>query len=131
MSLNSTKNRVNAFLTGISNNLDNYQSEPYWQGLSTHSSIPAHTNANDNDAVPDRMGNSPSDQISWADANFIPQPITTWPCSLVVNVYDGPSGKGYELTASFDYEGDVWRRVIHTGPESYRQQNWQKMEAGL
>lgn len=125
-SLNATKARVNGWLTGSLTALDNYQLPPYWQGLNSHSAIPAHVTAADNDITPDQLDSQPTDQpVSWNDADFIPQPITTWPCSLQVNVYDGPSGVGYTAVATFLHGGDEYRKTINSGPETYREHDWQ------
>ena len=59
MNLQSTKNRVDAFINGIKSHLDNYQTAPYWQGLKSHSVNPKHTTSTDDDVTPDQLDSEP------------------------------------------------------------------------
>ena len=59
------------------------------------------------------------------DADFIPRPISTWPCALRVDVYDGPVGQGYTLSASFEHDGEQWAKSISVGAEDWRSNDWQ------
>jgi hypothetical protein len=131
MSLESNKSRIDGWMNAFVVHLNNYQDAQGfpWQGLSSHSNRPAHTNAGDNDVEPDLLDESPTDQpVSWNTADFIPQPINTWPCDVTVDVYEGPSGTGYVVRAGFDYEGDHWIKSWNYGPETYRTVDWTLVE---
>lgn len=50
------------------------------------------------------------------------------PCCLWIDVYDGPQGKGFVVTAevSLTINGRVltWQRAVNEGPETWRSFNW-------
>ena len=41
-----------------------------------------------------------------------------------VHEYDGPLGRGWELELVLLRNGVTWRKVIHTGPETWRELDW-------
>lgn len=91
----------------------------YFQGLSTHLVKPA----DGAETAPDALAGKPTDQAeSWNDAGFsLP---ATMPMALVINVYEGPQGHGYELVPKFEFGGTNYRRVENVGPETWRVQAW-------
>lgn len=44
-----------------------------------------------------------------------------------VHVYDGPSGRGWELEILLTRGGETWRRVVHRGPETWRERGWERI----
>ena len=46
-------------------------------------------------------------------------------CSVQIHVYDGPSGDGWVLVADIDVDGEIYRRWINIGPETYRDTDWE------
>lgn len=90
----------------------------YWQGLLTHSTIPA-----DGAAIPpDRAGEKPSGQpYSWLDLQGLPSEMAS---ALRCDSYAGPQGKGYVLVMMVEIEGIVYERLINVGPEAYRSRGW-------
>lgn len=96
----------------------------YWQGLITHTVIPAHTTAVDADVVADRLAMHPTDQAqSWLDVLAELSGIV-FPAALVMDVYDGPQGKGYVATIFVRHNGTLYSRSQNVGPESFRTQAW-------
>jgi hypothetical protein len=96
----------------------------YWQGLRTHSAVPAFTNSQDGDAAADQLNAQPTDAFSnWS--NVFPEwdglPI---PCALQIDVYDGLEGKGWVATVWVRYNGVLYTRSQNVGPESWRSQAW-------
>lgn len=97
----------------------------YWQGLITHTVVPAHTTAADADTVADRLSFKPTDQAqSWLDVLAELSGIA-FPAALAVDVYDGTQGKGYVATIFVRYNGTIYTRSKNVGPESYRDVAWQ------
>jgi hypothetical protein len=96
----------------------------YWQGLPTHLSCPAHTNGTDGSSIGDNLDANPTDQLSsWL--NQFPDWVSELlPACLRVDVYDGPSGKGWTLTAEATHDGRLFRRIVNVGPESHREIPW-------
>lgn len=93
----------------------------YWQGLITHTNIPA----DDIAALADLLDNHPTDQlVSWNQA--IPGLPTQWPMALVMDVYDGPLGKGYcgTIYIYITQLGRLYSRSQNVGPETWRTQSW-------
>lgn len=41
-----------------------------------------------------------------------------------VSVYDGPFGRGWQLELTLVRGGVTWEKVIHHGPETWREQPW-------
>lgn len=89
----------------------------YWQGLETHVTTPT-----GGTSTAPTLTRKPTDQAeSWADEGYS---IPSRSFSFAVNVYNGPSGHGYELTCQFKDAGGTWRRVVNVGLETYREQPW-------
>ncbi len=92
----------------------------YWQGLETHSVIPADGAA----TAPDLAGQTPTDlPISWLDMRGLPPEMSA---ALRCDAYAGPQGKGYVLTASVEIEGVLYERAINVGPETSRAHEWEE-----
>lgn len=111
---------------------ENYKSNRgnYWQGVRTHTVVPAHTNGADGDTIPDRLEQEPSDAFSdWK--NVFPE----WdgvaiPCALQCDVYESPQGKGYVATVFIRYNGVLYSRSRNVGPESHRTEAWHIVKEG-
>lgn len=93
----------------------------YFQGLRSHSAIPADGAA----ASPDRLTSKPTDQADtltsfWEGAGL---PAKT-PFALSVNVYDGPQGRGFEVVYLAVVGGQTYSRIVNVGPETQRETPW-------
>lgn len=99
----------------------------YWQGLRTHIGCPAHSNSTDGDKVGDNLESQPTDAFSnWT--NVFPEWVSELlPCCLWVDVYDGPSGKGWVANIEVIYNGKTYHRAVNVGPESSRSQGWHEV----
>lgn len=91
----------------------------HWQGLATHSAVPE----NGQDVLPDVGDLAPHDQpVPWP-ASLVASPVTI---TTTVDVYDGPDGKGYVLTATCQTTppqvpveaASVFSRALATGPDA-------------
>src|SRR3990167_842565 len=51
----------------------------------------------------------------------------TIPARVSVDVYDGPRGKGWSLTADVQKGGRTFARTWHVGPEDGRESPWQEV----
>lgn len=90
----------------------------YWQGLETHSVIPANGAA----TAPDLAGQTPTDQpFSWLDMQGLPPEMSA---ALRCDIYAGPMGKGYVLTASVEVDGVFYEKAINVGPDTSRAHEW-------
>jgi len=58
---------------------------------------------------------------NWDDA-LIAAPPAGYDCW--VDVYDGPSGKGYVVWYETTRGADTIRKALNYGPETYREQDW-------
>lgn len=93
------------------------QTGSYWQGLFSHSSIPALSNN-----YPDGWFNKPTDVGKrWADVGIIN--FETMPYRLKVDVYNGPSGPGW-VACIQAYDGSRYmERCTGYGGE-FRDSEW-------
>jgi hypothetical protein len=107
---------------------ENYRTNQgrYWQGLKTHLVAPAHTSSTDGSKVGDLLDQSPDDQGEFSTwLNVFPEWLSDLlPALIKVDVYDGPQGQGWTLTVEATHNGNLWRRVVNVGPESYRAKAW-------
>jgi hypothetical protein len=94
----------------------------YWQGLKTHTVIPADGAT----ATPDIGSAVPYYQ---AAGDAWPSGILTQslPMSLDITQYQGPTGSGYVATVSVLITGHLWQRAQDSGAESYRTFSWTDM----
>lgn len=99
----------------------------YWQGLITHSTIPTHTTTVDGSSLADRLNSGPTDQNStWA--NVFPEWLTDlFPAAVWVDSYKGPLGYGWTLNVLARYNGNLWRRIVNVGPETWRSMPWEQV----
>ncbi len=96
----------------------------YWQGLLTHTVVPAHTNAANGDSIPDRINVHPSDQFEdWITA-FPEWENVAIPAAVRCDTYDGATGKGYCATIFVRYNGTLYSRSQNVGPEFDRTHDW-------
>lgn len=122
------KAKVDTFLTTMWNTIKNREATylanngKYWQGKWSHSGIPAEGN----DVAPDRTATDrPTDIVEkWTDIFTVP---ATMPCSVKVDVYNGPLGIGFVGTVQVSILGDVWERSQTFGPEDWKTQGWHKV----
>lgn len=89
-----------------------------WQGIISHAVIP-----DDGIAAPPDLTRRPTDQVErWQDvftgANALP---ANWPIAIQVDVYDGPSGKGWTITVLATKNLITYSRTWNFGPETYRE----------
>lgn len=42
-----------------------------------------------------------------------------------VHEYEGPKGRGWELELRLVRDGVTWRKVLHSGPETWRERDWE------
>lgn len=131
--LTQVQTESNTLITTVQNLMTARQSNflanrlTYWQGLPTHSAIPSHTTSTWNRLAPDRLNTHPTDQFDDWIAVIPDMVVTPMACAFIVNVYEGPSGKGYELVALFHYNGAPWERHINVGPDLSRNIPWTNM----
>lgn len=121
------RNRVDTFLTnkvGGANGLIARQNAyfaangKYWQGLVTHSAIPTHDSATVGDTSANRLTFKPTDQSeTWGD--FLPEwNAETFAAAVVIDVYDGPGGKGWIVIVFVRYSGTIYQRCKSFGPDT-------------
>lgn len=97
----------------------------YWQGLITHQQIPE----NGADVLPDVGDLTPTDQPAPWPPGYLQNPIAI---ALVVDMYEGPLGQGYVLTATVQTTppqvpvaaAHRWSRALAVGPETERGYDW-------
>lgn len=102
----------------------------YFQGLPTHSEIPA----DGAELPPDRVDDHPTDQpVSWSDAatEYSLSVPETMGSVLRIDVYDGPGGAGWVTVVETMIDGQLWRRSINFGPEAWRSAAWSPVEVAL
>lgn len=90
----------------------------YWQGLSSHAAPPADGAA----SAPDRARAAQGETENWSDAGLPLPPLME--CAARIDVYDGPSGRGYVIAGELLLAGVRYLRRIHTGPEAWREHDW-------
>ncbi len=121
---------IDAFLDGrwstIVARQENFRANrgQYWQGLTTHSTTPTYTNSTDGGALGDRLNTNPTDQFDTWLAVFPEWATDLCPARLRIDVYHGPSGKGWCISLEATHSGTLYRRSQHVGPESFRTLAW-------
>lgn len=99
----------------------------YMQALWSHSTPPADGAL----VAPDLPTSKPTDQAeSFADlwsAVVIGQ--GKLPVRLRIDVYDGPSGRGYVITVEVIMAGRTYTRSINVGSERWRDVGWTELKA--
>lgn len=125
--LNQLRNRVDTWLTNKftgANGLISRQNAyfaangKYWQGLITHSSFPTHTTSTTGDTTADKLTFHPTDQqSSWS--TFLPEWTgENFAAAAKIDVYDGPSGKGWIVHVFVKFNGVVYERRKTFGPST-------------
>jgi hypothetical protein len=92
----------------------------YWQGLLSHTAIPADGAT----ATPDVGIRTPTDQPTVWPVGIR---STALPCAIQIDCYDGPQGPGYQATVYVLISGNVWSRTAQVGPETYRVHGWSQV----
>jgi hypothetical protein len=89
----------------------------YWQGKQTPSSVPAEGVK----PAPD-LSLKPLGGQSWQE-KAVPLPAGL-ECSVEVQEYVGPKGKGYVVLGRIILSGRTYAKVVNVGPEVERNQDW-------
>jgi hypothetical protein len=132
--LAQVRTRVNAWLADrwpiVVARQENYRANRgrYWQGLLSHSIVPAHTNGADGDAVADRLTQNPSDQFDTWKNVFPEWDGAPLPAAIRCDTYSGPLGDGYCVTIFIRFNGTLYSRSQNVGPESHRTHDWMIVE---
>ena len=99
----------------------------YWQGLRTHTFELEYTDSVDAGAPADNLADSPSDVAeSWLD-RYPELASVNIPAVFIMDVYDGPSGKGFVLTVGAKWNGNKYARSQNYGPETWRTVGWHQV----
>lgn len=81
--------------------------------------------------VPDLVNAKPTnEQLKAADVWAAVKWPTALPASVSVDVYDGPSGKGYVVQVLTKFNGVLWAKAVNSGPERWRDSNWAAQTVG-
>jgi hypothetical protein len=119
---------VAGLLTTIQQRQDIYLSAngEYWQGLPTHTNDLSYTVAVNASALANGLLLHPTDQAeSWID--MYPELSTlVFPASMRIDVYDGPSGKGYVIKTRLCYVDTCYEKADNHGPETWRSSDWRE-----
>lgn len=93
----------------------------YWQGLITHTVVPAHTTLLFGDSLADRLLVTPTDQrgANWLQAlTGLNLNIELFPAALICDSYEGPAGNGFALTVLAYHNGTLYGRTQGYGPQA-------------
>lgn len=90
----------------------------YWQGPATHAAPPADAAA----SPPDLARAAHGETESWSEAGLPLPPLME--CAVRIDVYDGPSGRGYVIAGELLLAGVRYLRRAHAGPEAWREHGW-------
>jgi hypothetical protein len=91
----------------------------YHQFLWTHDKAPGST------VALLYLDNKPTDARITPRAMFTEKGIaTSQDTRWKVDIYNGPSGEGYQIDVETVINGVVWRKSLNTGPETYRATDW-------
>jgi hypothetical protein len=122
------RNTINTWLNGAWTRIQARQAQyladrgHYRQFKRSHT-IPPQSAAT---VLPDNLSDQPTneqDGVTLTHANG----GSSWPCSVTVDVYDGPLGAGYVATArGRDAGGLVYAISRQVGPETWREHNWRQ-----
>jgi hypothetical protein len=123
MSLNSQKNKCDAWIASRMPYFEAKQEAwivshgSYFQGLITHSTIPA----DEVETSPNKLSSRPTDQAeTWEDFLLTAPPInfpTSMSMALEFRVYTSVRGNGWDCIATFDYWGLRYQKFWSVGPE--------------
>ena len=96
----------------------------FWQGLITHSAIPFHQSAVTGDAPADRLSFHPTDQADTWEDMFPEWSSETFAAAAKIDVYNGPTGKGWILTVYVRFNGVTYARCKSFGPNTSFDFDW-------
>lgn len=96
----------------------------YWQGLRTHSVIPA----NGGEDAPDIGTTTPTDQPDVWPGVLVANAL---PMALTIDTYDGPAGQGYIARLYVQAIGNVYMRSAQVGAESWHAHGWRLVVTGM
>jgi hypothetical protein len=129
--LSQTRTRIDTWLVNRWPTITNRQAlylannGRYWQGLITHSAVPAHTTTVTNNAAPDRWTFKPTDvDLNWADAFPGGWSNEAVSAAIKFDVYAGPQGQGWIGTIFVRFNGTLYDRAANWGPETWRTYGW-------
>lgn len=93
----------------------------YFQGLCTHSILPADGNS----AAPDSLDLKPHYQVAdWNDFGWN-QGNNSY--AMEIHQYDSLDGKGWLAVPQVSIAGEVHLRIQNTGPDTWRDVSWNVM----
>ena len=95
-----------------------------FQGLVTHTNLPAHLTAAFADAIGNLLANHPTDSPhNWIA--LLPEIAgIAIPAAIVIDNYGGPEGQGFVVTVWCMYNGTIYSRSQNYGPETWRTVAW-------
>jgi len=96
----------------------------YFQGLVTHTNLPAHLTAAFADAIGDRLAAHPTDSPHDWTALLPEIAGLAIPAAIVIDNYGGPEGQGFVATIWCRYNGTIYSRSQNYGPETWRTVGW-------
>jgi len=127
--LNQLRNRVDTWLTNkfpiLNNKQDAYflTHSNYFQGLMTHSSIPAHTTTTVADTVADQLALHPTDQLeNWLDVSLLAGENLAG--AILIDVFENATGKGWIVSVYVKHNGVTYRRIKAVKGEIHRDMDW-------
>jgi hypothetical protein len=71
------------------------------------------------------LGTSPTDSSSTWLAVFPAVASDPPPVTIAIDIYDGPSGKGYVIRSQYCLDGQCYLKIENHGPETWRSHDWQ------
>lgn len=98
----------------------------YMQALWSHSAPPADGAL----VAPDLLDSQPTDQAETFDDlwNAVVVADGKIPMRLRIDVYDGPSGRGYVVTVECVVAARTYTRAVNVGNEKWRDVNWTEVK---
>jgi hypothetical protein len=95
----------------------------YFQGLASSDTIPQ----DGIETLPDNYLDNPTDQsYRWNDIKILP--YTPLPYQVIIDVYDGPQGKGYVCRFRIVVDGVLWERDVNEGGQVEQDRYWYNPE---
>ena len=114
---NSGDTELNILVSDLEQKQTQYVKEngTYWQGLRTQPSPPSKQEISN-------LGSKADNGKSWDDMEIQVPSLSRF--SYRIDVYDGPSGKGYVLIIQTEEDGKMYQKSINVGSETYRGRDW-------
>jgi hypothetical protein len=106
--------------------LEQYQAQYYLVNRQYYQALVSHSTAPDVPTPPDGLSNAPSDQAEnlayfWNVFATLPSELA-W--SFSIDTYSGPFGDGYVLNVETVVDGQLWKRAVNYGPDTWRAADW-------